>query len=66
VALRALIALIHNASYLGVLSFRHDANLLEGPSRFGDWVFFSPIAGGLIVVFLVQKFAPEAKGPGRA
>ena len=33
VALRALIALIHNATYLGVFSFRYDANLLEGPSR---------------------------------
>ena len=44
-ALRALIALIHNASYLGVFSFRYDANLLEGPSRWGDWVFFSPIVG---------------------
>jgi CIC family chloride channel protein len=64
VALRALIALIHNATYFGVFSFRYDANLLEGPSRFGDWVFFSPIAGGLIVVFLVRKFAPEAKGHG--
>ena len=64
VALRALIALFHNASYHGVLSFRYDANLLEGPSRFGDWVFFSPIIGGLIVVWLVQTFAPEAKGHG--
>ncbi|MGO9427359.1 MAG: hypothetical protein ACLP0Q_00435, partial [Rhodoblastus sp.] len=46
VALRALIALFHNASYLGVFSFRYDANILEGPSRFGNWVFFSPIVGG--------------------
>ncbi len=64
VALRALIALFHNASYLGVFSFRYDANILEGPSRFGDWVFFSPIIGGLIVVWVVENFAPEAKGHG--
>ena len=64
VSLRALIALIHNASYLGVVSFHYDANLLEGPSPFGDFVFFSPIVGGLIVVFVVQRFAPEAKGHG--
>ncbi len=64
VALRALIALFHNASYLGVFSFRYDANILEGPSRFGDWVFFSPIIGGLIVVWIVENFAPEAKGHG--
>ena len=30
VAFRALIALIHNASYLGVFTFRYDANILEG------------------------------------
>src|SRR5271165_7104327 len=64
VALRGLIAVIHNASYLGVFSFRNDANILEGPSRFGDWVFFSPIVGGLIVVWIVENFAPEAKGHG--
>jgi CIC family chloride channel protein len=63
-ALRTLIGLIHNAANLGVFSVHYDANVLEGPSRFGDWVFFSPIVGGLIVVFLVQKFAPEAKGHG--
>jgi chloride channel protein, CIC family len=64
VALRALIALFHNASYGGFFSFHYDANLLEGPSRFGDWVILSPIVGGLIVVFLVKTFAPEAKGHG--
>ena len=63
-ALRALIGLIHNGFYNGVLSFRYNANILEGPSRFGDLLFFSPIIGGLIVVFLVQRFAPEAKGHG--
>ena len=63
-ALRALIGLIHNGFYNGVLSFHYNANILEGPSRFGDLLFFSPIIGGLIVVFLVQRFAPEAKGHG--
>ena len=64
VALRALIGFIHNAFLRGVLSFHYDANVLEGPSRFGDFVLLSPIIGGLIVVFLVQRFAPEAKGHG--
>ena len=50
VAFRALIALVHNLFYNGKLSFVFDANLSEGPSRFGDFVFFSPIIGGLIVV----------------
>jgi chloride channel protein, CIC family len=64
VALRALIGFFHNALYNGTLSIWYDANISEGPSRFGDWVFLSPILGGLVVVFLVQRFAPEAKGHG--
>src|ERR1700761_5635944 len=64
VAFRALIAVVHNLFYNGKLSIVFDANLSEGPSRFGDLVFFSPVIGGLIVVYLVKHFAPEAKGHG--
>ena len=64
VALRALIGLFHNALYNGTFSIWYDANVSEGPSRFGDFVVLSPILGGLVVVFLVQRFAPEAKGHG--
>jgi CIC family chloride channel protein len=64
VALRGLIGLIHNLCYFGRLSVFYDANVLEGPSRFGDWIALSPVLGGLLVVFLVLKFAPEAKGHG--
>ena len=64
VALRALIGLFHNAFYNGTFSIWYDANISEGPSRFGDWIFLSPVLGGLVVVFLVQRFAPEAKGHG--
>ena len=61
---RALIGLVYNLSYLGRWSFILDANLLDPPSPWGDLVFFAPIVGGLIVVFLVRNFAPEAKGHG--
>jgi len=64
VAFRALIALVHNLFYNGRLSYVFDANLSEGPSRFGDLVLLSPIIGGLIVVYIVRTFAPEAKGHG--
>ena len=30
----------------------------------GNWVILSPILGGLVVVYLVDRFAPEAKGHG--
>ena len=62
--LRGLIAVFHNASFYGVFNFRYDANILEGPSPFGDFLLLSPIIGGLIVVWIVENFAPEAKGHG--
>jgi chloride channel protein, CIC family len=64
VALRALIGLIHNFMINGVIKIPYDANILEGASRWGNWVFLSPILGGLLVVYLVDRFAPEAKGHG--
>jgi CIC family chloride channel protein len=64
VALRSLIGLIHNLMFNGVFRIAYDANVLEGPSRWGDWVILSPILGGLLVVYLVERFAPEAKGHG--
>jgi CIC family chloride channel protein len=64
VALRALIGLIHNAMINGVFKIPYDANILEGPSRWGNWVILSPILGGLVVVYLVDRFAPEARGHG--
>ena len=64
VAFRALIASVHNLSYNDSLSFIYDANVSEGPSQFGDLVVLSLIISGLIVAFLVRRFAPEAKGHG--
>jgi chloride channel protein, CIC family len=64
VVLRSLIGFIHNAMFNGVFKIPYDANILEGPSRFGNWVILSPILGGLVVVYLVDRFAPEAKGHG--
>ena len=62
--LRSLIGLIHNLMINGVFKIAYDANILEGPSRWGNWVILSPILGGLVVVYLVERFAPEAKGHG--
>lgn len=64
VALRMLIGFVHNLAYNGTFSHIYDANISEGPSPFGIFVFLSPVIGGLIVVYLVQTFAPEAKGHG--
>ncbi len=64
VALRGLIGLIHNLMINGVFKIPYDANILEGPSRWGNWVMLAPILGGVVVVYLVERFAPEAKGHG--
>ncbi|MDF1748776.1 MAG: chloride channel protein [Alphaproteobacteria bacterium] len=62
--LRALIALIHNGLFLGEYSWVYEANEATPPSNWGPFVILAPVIGGLVVVFLVRRFAPEAKGHG--
>ncbi|HEY2682682.1 MAG TPA: chloride channel protein [Steroidobacteraceae bacterium] len=64
VAFRALIGFIHNLLYYGHLSTSFDANVYDLPSRWGAGIVLVPVLGGLGVVFLVSKFAPEARGHG--
>jgi CIC family chloride channel protein len=61
---RALIAFIHNVAFLGTLSITFDANQFTPPSPWGAGIILVPVIGGLIVVFLVTNFAPEARGHG--
>jgi CIC family chloride channel protein len=63
-AFRALIALVHNLMFLGRFSASYNANLHTPASPWGALVILAPILGGLAVVFLVRKFAPEARGHG--
>ncbi len=64
VAFRALIALIHNAAFLGKFTITFDANQFTPASPWGAWIIVVPVLGGLIVTFLVTTFAPEARGHG--
>ncbi|MEO8560213.1 MAG: chloride channel protein [Rhodospirillales bacterium] len=64
IALRALIGLLHNVFFLGQLSWHYDANLPTPASPWGPAVILAPVVGGAIVLFLVRRFAPEAKGHG--
>jgi CIC family chloride channel protein len=61
---RALIGLIHNVAFLGELSPHYDANRFTPASPWGAFIILVPPLGGLIVSFLVTKFAPEARGHG--
>ncbi len=64
VVFRYLISATHNLFFFGTFSFLYDANNFDAPSPWGPFIILSPVIGGLIVVFLVKTFAPEAKGHG--
>ncbi|HTR83464.1 MAG TPA: chloride channel protein [Reyranella sp.] len=64
VAFRALIGLIHNIAFLGQFAVHYDANLFTPSGPWGWGVIFVPVVGAVIVTFLVNNFAPEAKGHG--
>jgi len=61
---RYLISIVHNLFYYGTFSTVYDANQFSEASPLGALVILVPVVGGLIVVFLVKTFAPEAKGHG--
>jgi chloride channel protein, CIC family len=64
VVFRDLIGLIHNVTFLGVLSFDYDASVFTPPSPWGALIILVPVIGGQIVTLLITKFAPEARGHG--
>jgi len=64
VVFRAMIAAVHNLFFLGTFSFVYDANFFGPDSPWGPLIILAPVVGGLVVVWLVQTFAPEAKGHG--
>jgi chloride channel protein, CIC family len=61
---RAMIALIHNVAFLGSFSITFDANEFTKPGPWGAFIILVPPIGGMLVVFLVENFAPEARGHG--
>jgi len=64
VVFRGLIGLIHNIGFLGSFSFAYDASVFTPPGPWGVFVIFVPVVGGIIVTFLINNFAPEARGHG--
>jgi chloride channel protein, CIC family len=64
VVFRDLIGLIHNLLFTGHAVIRYDANVFTAPSPWGALVILVPVLGALVVTFLVNNFAPEAKGHG--
>ncbi len=64
VVFRGLIALVHNLLFLGSFSVHYNANVHTPAGPWGAWIILAPVAGALIVAYLVKNFAPEAKGHG--
>lgn len=61
---RALIGLVHNVMFLGHFAFAYDASHFTPPSPWGALVILVPVIGSFGVTFIVNTFAPEAKGHG--
>ncbi|MGA8205752.1 MAG: chloride channel protein [Woeseiaceae bacterium] len=61
---RGLINVLHNLFFAGQWSWQYDANVFTPLSHWGAWVILAPVLGGIVVTFLVTRFAPEAKGHG--
>jgi hypothetical protein len=61
---RALIGVIHNLAFLGHPSLAYDSSLFTPRSPWGVLVILVPVIGSLGVTFIVNAFAPEAKGHG--
>ena len=71
---RQMIGLVHNVFFMqaaltsnATTPFYYDANEHTPPPAHGVplWlIIFAPVLGGLVVAFLVQNWAPEAKGHG--
>jgi chloride channel protein, CIC family len=61
---RVLINLVHNVFFNGTPSVDYNADAFTEPSRWGIFIIFAPVLGGIVVTWLVSNFAPEAKGHG--
>lgn len=65
VIFRMMISFFHNLLFFGQLfNLVYDANIHTAPSIWGIGVILVPVVGALGVAWLVQTFAPEAKGHG--
>ena len=64
IVFKYLIAFIYNLAFYGELSLHLEPNAYGAPSPWGMGIILVPVIGGLIVVWLVRSFAPEAKGHG--
>lgn len=63
IAFRYMIGFFHNLFFLGKVDFQFDS-AEHIVSNWGVWVIIVPVVGLVIVNWLTETFAPEAKGHG--
>ncbi len=61
---RAMIGLVHNLFFEAQWSLNFNANLHASTSTWGWGVIFIPVIGSVIVNWITNTFAPEARGHG--
>ena len=61
---RMMIGFVHNLLFLGQINVFYDANIHTPAGPLGYLVILVPVAGAIVVTFLVKNFAPEARGHG--
>jgi CIC family chloride channel protein len=64
IVFRGLIGLVHNLFFLDQISAAYNANVYTPAGPWGIAIVLVPVIGGLGVVFIVSRFAPEARGHG--
>ncbi len=64
IVFRGMIGLVHNLSFNGTFSVIFNANEHAAKSIWGAGIILVPVIGAVIVTWLTQKFAKEARGHG--
>lgn len=64
IAFRGMIGFVHNLSFNGTFSFAFNANVHPDVSVWGWGLIFVPVIGAILVTWLTQTFAKEARGHG--
>jgi chloride channel protein, CIC family len=61
---KVLISVIYSFVFYGTFNYNMNPNAYGPASPLGPLIILVPVIGGMIVVFMVRTFAPEAKGHG--
>jgi len=64
IVFKAIIAFFHNLFFFGQLGLTYDPNAHIDPSPIGIFIIFVPVIGAVLVTWIINTMAPEARGHG--